>query len=272
MGAAMTAANEDESEIRTMSKSQNKQELKKSEAKRANEDEHDENDAAQAEDSDEEEAPSAAKPRAQRPRADAHGHDAHGHDDAASESSEDEDPTWWAPHAVLGLLVIVGVLGFFGMFNEKLAFLRAKPVHQETAATEPATTAKPMQPSTGPTPPRPLPNQPEQARETFGAKHLLVMYKGSRRGPASITRSKEEAQARATEAAKKAKSGKAKFEDLVKEYSDEPGAGQRGGDLGNFPKGSMVPEFQAGLEKLKVGETSDVVESPFGFHVILRTK
>jgi len=34
----------------------------------------------------------------------------------------------------------------------------------------------------------------------------------------------------------------------------------------------MVPEFQAGLEKIKVGEVSEVVESPFGFHVILRIK
>ena len=108
-------------------------------------------------------------------------------------------------------------------------------------------------------------------RETFGAKHLLVMYKGGRRAPPNVTRTKEEAKARAEEAQKKAKKGD-KFEDLVKEYSDEPGAGQRGGDLGNFPKGAMVPEFQAGLEKIKVGEISDVVETPFGFHVILRTK
>jgi parvulin-like peptidyl-prolyl isomerase len=58
----------------------------------------------------------------------------------------------------------------------------------------------------------------------------------------------------------------------VKDYSDEPGAGARGGDLGKFAKGSMVPEFQAGLEKIKVGEISDIVETPFGFHVILRTQ
>jgi parvulin-like peptidyl-prolyl isomerase len=57
----------------------------------------------------------------------------------------------------------------------------------------------------------------------------------------------------------------------VKEYSDEPRAGERGGDLGTFPKGSMVPEFQAALDKMKIGDISDVVETPFGFHVILRT-
>ena len=107
---------------------------------------------------------------------------------------------------------------------------------------------------------------------TYGAKHLLVMYKGSMRAPASITRTEDEAKARATEAMKKAKEGKVKFEDLVKEYSDEPNAGARGGDLGKFRKGQMVPEFQNAVEKLKVGEVSDLVKTPFGYHVILRTQ
>ena len=105
----------------------------------------------------------------------------------------------------------------------------------------------------------------------FGAKHFLVMYKGSMRAPATITRTKDEAKARAEEGLKKIKDGK-KFEDIVGEYSDEPGAGQRGGDLGTFPKGAMVPQFQEGLEKVKVGEVSGLVETPFGYHVILRTK
>jgi parvulin-like peptidyl-prolyl isomerase len=87
-----------------------------------------------------------------------------------------------------------------------------------------------------------------------------------------VTRSKDEAKARAGEALKKAKDPKNKFEDVVKEYTDEPGGAQRGGDLGKFPKGSMVPEFQTALDKLKVNEISDIVETPFGFHVIQRTQ
>ena len=115
-----------------------------------------------------------------------------------------------------------------------------------------------------------MPAQPEG--ETFGAKHLLVMHKESRRAPPEVKRTKEEALARAKEAQAKAKAPGAKFESLVEEYSDEPGAAKRGGNLGNFRKGSMVKEFQEGLEKTKVGEVSDVVETPFGYHVILRTK
>lgn len=114
---------------------------------------------------------------------------------------------------------------------------------------------------------------PQQEREMFGAKHLLVMYKGSLRAPPTITRTQEEAKKRAEEALAKAKKlGKDKFTDVVKDYSDEPGAAQRGGDLGQFPKGAMVPEFQAALEKLKVDEISGIVETKFGYHVILRTK
>jgi hypothetical protein len=209
----------------------------------------------------------AAAARAPK-KTDAHDDHGHGHEDE-DESDEGEDPTWWVPHAVMSALVLVGVLGFFGAFNKLLAPLAAHPATQtETTKEDP----KPAEPAKAPTPTPPVPQQPQAPREMFAAKHLLVMYKGGRRAPEGITRTKDEAKARATEAQKKAKAGKIKFEDLVKEYSDEPRAGERGGDLGSFPKGSMVPEFQAGLEKIKIGEISDVVETPFGFHVILRTQ
>lgn len=196
-------------------------------------------------------------------------HDDHDDHDEDEASADGEDPSWWLPHAVMSALVLIGVLGFFGTFNKLLAPLAAHPAGQGDTTTKEETKA--VEPAKAPTPPPPMPQAPQAPREMFAAKHLLVMYKGGRRAPEGITRTKDEAKARATEAQKKAKDGKNKFEDLVKQYSDEPKAGERGGDLGTFPKGSMVPEFQAGLEKIKVGEISDVVETPFGFHVILRT-
>lgn len=205
-----------------------------------------------------------------------HGHDhdhAHGHDDhEEDEVDTSNDPSWWVPHSVLGALVVVGILGFFGAFNGVAAKLGYKGMSGLAAAAHAGdhATSTP-EPQKAPEPrPSPMPNQ-QPPREMFGAKHLLVMYKGSQRAPANVTRTKEEAKARAEEARKKALAG-AKFEDLVKEYSDEPGAGQRGGDLGKFPKGRMVGPFQEGLEKTKVGGISDLVETPFGFHVILRTQ
>lgn len=59
-----------------------------------------------------------------------------------------------------------------------------------------------------------------------------------------------------------------KFEDLAKEYSEDPGSRQYGGDLGWSKRGQMVPQFEASAMKLKPNEISDVVESDFGLHLI----
>ncbi|HEY1053692.1 MAG TPA: peptidylprolyl isomerase [Emticicia sp.] len=59
-----------------------------------------------------------------------------------------------------------------------------------------------------------------------------------------------------------------KFEDLAKEYSEDPGSRQYGGDLGWSKRGQMVPQFEAAAMKLKPNEMTDVVESDFGLHLI----
>ena len=105
----------------------------------------------------------------------------------------------------------------------------------------------------------------------ISARHLLVSYKGGLRASPGIGRSKVEARARAEEAQKRAAAGE-DFVALVKQYSDEPGAADRGGDLGKFDRQSMVPAFANAAFALKVGEVSAVVETQFGFHVIKRTE
>ena len=105
----------------------------------------------------------------------------------------------------------------------------------------------------------------------ISARHLLVSYKGGLRASPGIGRSKAEAQARAEEAHRRALAGE-DFVALVKEFSDEPGAADRGGDLGKFDRQSMVPAFANAAFALKVGEISGVVETQFGFHVIKRTE
>jgi len=105
----------------------------------------------------------------------------------------------------------------------------------------------------------------------ISARHLLVAYKGGLRASPGIGRSKAEALARAEEAQKRAIAGE-DFVALVKQYSDEPGAGERGGDLGKFDRQSMVPAFANAAFALKVGEISAVVETQFGYHVIKRTE
>lgn len=59
------------------------------------------------------------------------------------------------------------------------------------------------------------------------------------------------------------------FEELAQKYSDDPGSGKRGGDLGMKPKGAMVPEFEAAAFAMKkAGELSEIVETSFGLHII----
>ena len=99
------------------------------------------------------------------------------------------------------------------------------------------------------------------------ASHILLMYAGSERSTA--TRSKEEALEQIN-ALKGAIAGGADFGELARENSDCP-SGRDGGDLGSFGRGMMVPEFDTAVFAMEVGDTSDVVETAFGYHLIQRT-
>ncbi len=63
-------------------------------------------------------------------------------------------------------------------------------------------------------------------------------------------------------------SGKMSFEDMAKKFSEDPGSGREGGDLGWAKRGKFVPEFEATAYKLDAGQLSEVFESDFGFHIL----
>lgn len=120
-------------------------------------------------------------------------------------------------------------------------------------------------------PPAPKPSPSGVAPKEVGARHVLVQYVGAERAPASVVRTREQAEALAQKVLARARRGES-FTRLATEYSDEPGAAGRGGALGKFGRGKMAPAFEEAAFRLAVGEVSNVVETPFGFHVIVRTE
>ena len=63
----------------------------------------------------------------------------------------------------------------------------------------------------------------------------------------------------------------ASFEELVLEYSDDPGSKDKGGDLGYFERRMMVKEFDEAAFKMEVGQISGLVQTNFGYHIIKLT-
>ncbi|MEI7612839.1 MAG: SurA N-terminal domain-containing protein [Betaproteobacteria bacterium] len=101
--------------------------------------------------------------------------------------------------------------------------------------------------------------QPEERRSS----HILIVAKSDAE--------KSKAKVRAEEILKDVQKTPAKFAELAKQNSQDPGSAQNGGDLGFFGRGMMVKAFEDAVYKLKEGEVSGVVESEFGFHIIKLT-
>lgn len=103
-------------------------------------------------------------------------------------------------------------------------------------------------------------------KEERRTSHILINAAAS--APAA---EREAAKAKATELLAQVKNAPAKFAELAKKHSQDPGSAPSGGDLSFFQKGAMVKPFEDAAFALKKGEVSGVVESEFGYHVILLT-
>jgi len=103
--------------------------------------------------------------------------------------------------------------------------------------------------------------QQYQVANRVHVEHVLLMTVG--KTDAEV----EEIRQKAEDFLKQAKKG-AKFEDLAKKYSEDPGTKDKGGDLGWITQGQTVPEFEKTAFGLDKGKISDLVKTQYGFHII----
>jgi peptidyl-prolyl cis-trans isomerase D len=103
--------------------------------------------------------------------------------------------------------------------------------------------------------------QQYQVPNRVHAEHILFMTVG--KTDAEV----DEVKKKAEDVLKQAKKG-AKFEDLAKKYSEDPGSKDKGGDLGWLLQGQTVPEFEKTAFSLQPGSISDLVKTQYGFHII----
>ncbi len=102
--------------------------------------------------------------------------------------------------------------------------------------------------------------------EERSASHILL--KAGKDAPAAEVKV---AQSKAEEILAQLKKSPADFAKLAKQYSQDPGSAEKGGDLGWFSRGMMVKSFEDAAFALKESELSGIVRSDFGFHIIRLT-
>ena len=95
------------------------------------------------------------------------------------------------------------------------------------------------------------------------ASHILIALAAK----ASPEQTKA-AEAKAAEVLAKVRKAPGEFARLAKEYSQDPGSAEKGGDLDWFGRGAMVKPFEDAVFGMKEGQISDVVRSDFGLHII----
>jgi hypothetical protein len=177
----------------------------------------------------------------------------------------------WAPWGML-----VGLIAVCGVGSRVVqAAVASSEGHQASETTKPAAPA-----STAPTP---APKASARAAgaasgqlpsddQRISALHLVVTHKDSVMGQKlNIMRTREQAQQRAGEALARARKGE-DFSKLITEYTEEPYTEQTHGELKNFQRKDAIPSVADAVFKLKVGELSGLVDTPYGYMVLLRTQ
>ena len=102
-----------------------------------------------------------------------------------------------------------------------------------------------------------------QGNEQRHASHILIGVSAT-----ASPEAKAEAKKKAEQVLAEVKKNPAKFAELAKKYSQDPGSAEKGGDLGTFGRGAMVKPFEDAAFSMKAGDISGLVQSDFGYHII----
>ena len=94
----------------------------------------------------------------------------------------------------------------------------------------------------------------------YSISHIMI-------APQTNESRQEEAREKTEALLKRIRNGE-DFGEMAKQFSEDPGSGPRGGDLGFFGRGDMVPSVEEAAYALSPGEISDVILSEFGFHIL----
>jgi len=105
--------------------------------------------------------------------------------------------------------------------------------------------------------------EPEQVK----VSHILIKTPLPAPGAKEDEKAVADARAKAEDILKQLKAG-GDFAKLAEKYSDDPGSAKSGGELGWIGRGRTVPEFEKAAFSLGKGQTSDLVKSSYGFHII----
>jgi peptidyl-prolyl cis-trans isomerase D len=103
-------------------------------------------------------------------------------------------------------------------------------------------------------------------KEERRASHILVTAPKDAPG-----KERDVARAKAQQLLQTVKASPATFAEVAKKNSQDPGSAAKGGDLDFFARGAMVKPFEDAAFSMKKGDISGIVESDFGFHIILLT-
>ena len=104
--------------------------------------------------------------------------------------------------------------------------------------------------------------EPEQRQ----ASHILLAFKSG-----ATDAEKAKVREKAGQVLEQVRKSPGNFAELARKNSDDPGSAAKGGDLGYFSRGMMVKPFEDAVYSMKQGETSGLVESEFGVHIIRLT-